>query len=93
MKMQVYAIQDLKVGGFANPVTTINDAVMRRMFHTIVTDVGSVVNKYPEDYTVFHIAEFDTETAQFTNNTTPRLIANGMEFLQLTPEVNHVTPV
>nr|WAE43599.1 MAG: nonstructural protein [Microviridae sp.] len=63
-KVRLYAVRDLKVGGFNNPYSFINDAVAVRSFESLVNEQSSasMIAKYPGDYDLFCIAEFDQDS-------------------------------
>ncbi len=54
-----YAIYDLKAKAYALPFFAINAAVALRQFGSLCNQPESSVSKYPEDYILFEIGEFD----------------------------------
>lgn len=61
MKYSVYVIRDLKVG-FMSPTVDHNDASAIRNFEHAVKNTSSLMNSHPEDYTLYRIGEFDSES-------------------------------
>jgi len=37
----------------------------------------NALNRYPEDFTLYYIGEFDDATGSVTGNLSPMLVANG----------------
>uniref|UniRef100_A0AAU8AW51 Nonstructural protein n=1 Tax=Dulem virus 134 TaxID=3145611 RepID=A0AAU8AW51_9VIRU len=64
MKFGVYSIRDVKVG-FLNPTFEMSDAVSRRNFsHAVLNNTDSLFFSHPEDYSLYKIGTFDTETGK-----------------------------
>lgn len=62
MKRKLFCIYDSKVKSYLDPITLRNTGEALRAFDSIVNNPGSDFNKYPGDYTLFEIGEFDDET-------------------------------
>lgn len=56
---KVYAILDTKAGFFGTPFFAVNDSVASRQFVTLGNDINSMVNKYPDDYQLYSLGEYD----------------------------------
>lgn len=54
-----YCVLDKKSLVFNTPYFLINDDVAIRQFHSVVNNPESMVNKYPEDYTLYKVGSFD----------------------------------
>ena len=65
MKFGVYAIRDSK-SGFMTPTFEPNDAVAMRNFTHAVLNSSSVLTSHAEDFTLFKIADFDSDTGHIT---------------------------
>lgn len=76
MKQKVYAIVDKKVNAFNSPIVTANDDVMKRMVHDTIMQGDSLLAKYPSDFDLYDLGEFDNESGKFTNNDIPKLLCN-----------------
>lgn len=65
--MKVFSIYDGKAQAFAAPffMPTIGMAV--RAFTELVNDKASTVNRYPSDFTLFQVGEFDEQKGIFQN--------------------------
>jgi hypothetical protein len=69
MKTLVYAIFDSKVGVYAQPffMRTRGEAI--RAFETLANDRNSQLNKYPGDFSLFELGEYEDEEGTFKNRT------------------------
>ena len=62
MMLQIYSIYDSKSKAFSQPFSSANDQVAIRQFTTLASEQGNNVNKFPEDFSLHHIGEFDDST-------------------------------
>lgn len=60
MIVQAYSLFDSKAKLFSQPFFALNDAVAKRMCHASAQG-DSALAKNPEDYSLFHIGEFDDD--------------------------------
>lgn len=65
MKMFAFSTYDSKVGAFSEPFFAPSVEFAIREFRRAVNSEGTQVSKYPEDYTLFVVGEFDQETGKF----------------------------
>lgn len=66
MVKKVFGIYDGKACAFLQPLLFMNtpgEAI--RMFESAVNDEKSMMNKYPQDFILFEIAEYDDNTGRF----------------------------
>lgn len=69
MKLQTYAIYDSKAKVFSHPFYCQNNEVAIRNFVATAEDKTTSICKYPEDFSLHHIGEYDDETAAFVSQT------------------------
>ncbi|WGL31259.1 nonstructural protein [Dipodfec virus UOA04_Rod_845] len=75
----MYCIRDSLVG-FMTPVLEQNDAVAMRSFAMACDSFRSdksLMSWKPSDYSLYHIADFDSETGLVSPITPPLLVCNG----------------
>lgn len=77
---QVYAVKDIKSGLFASPHHLTSDGVAIRSFSMACENKESQINKFPEDYSLYHLGTFNIETG-LLEAVTPKQIANASEFV------------
>lgn len=67
MTKHFYAIHDRIAERYTFLFESENDATATRLFVKEQQRDGSMIYTSPEDYTLWHAAEFDDKTAEFTN--------------------------
>jgi hypothetical protein len=73
-------VLDIKSGVYNQPYFLVNDAVAIRQFQMIISNEESMISKYPEDFRLYCIGEFDMHTGLFVAEKAPREVANGITF-------------
>ncbi|WNK12442.1 MAG: nonstructural protein [Microvirus sp.] len=75
MKYVVCSIYDTQSREYSQPFYTPNQATAQREFLRLLKDPATAVHAFPDDYKLFDVAEFDTETGLMTeliqNDITP----------------------
>lgn len=66
MKLKVFALRDVKADAFGSPFFVPNDGIARRVLSEWVRQPGSDVAKYPAEFMLFEIGEYDNESALLT---------------------------
>lgn len=77
MKFQICAIRDRAVASFQRPFFAPAIGAAIRAFGDEINRQGSEMHAHPSDYDLFHLGEFDDETAKFTTLEQPKQIAIG----------------
>lgn len=78
--MNVYAVKDIKSQLFNNPFIQKSDGVAIRAFATACEDTNTDLNKYPSDFSLYHIGTYDPETGDLTQSD-KKQVANASEFV------------
>lgn len=81
MILQVFTIFDSKIESYMKPFYAHTKGEAIRMFSDGLKESDSMIAKHPEDYTLFHIGEYDDTSAQFTSLNTPHSLGVGSEHL------------
>lgn len=61
MIKKIFAIKDAKQG-FTNVVVENNQLMMLRNMEQAVNDENTLLNKYPQDFSLYCLGDFDTDT-------------------------------
>jgi len=69
---------DNKTQVFCAPFVAITQAAALRDFAYAANDKSTSVGKYPTDYTLYLIGEFDDETGKLTAPATPQHLIKGV---------------
>ncbi len=81
MKLNIYSILDSKSGVYSQPFFKLNTSMAVRAFGDLANDELSSVAAHPEDYTLYHIGEYDDGVASL-KGITPQPIGNGASYLR-----------
>lgn len=82
MKLQIFSVRDIKISSFNQPNFAPSIGAAIRAFADEVNrkDDNNILNRHPEDFEMYHLGEFDTDTGVFSS-VTPRQIALASEHL------------
>lgn len=80
MKTNVYTIYDSKTHSYHQPLFFINEAVALRSFALACNDPESFLCQSPTDYSLFHLGEFDDDTASFALLNAPHCLGLASTF-------------
>jgi len=75
-----YTILDTKSKIYNQPHFLINDAVAIRQFQLVTQDKDSIISKYPEDFRLYRVGQFDMLTGKIVPEEAPVEIAHGLTF-------------
>jgi len=67
MIKKIYTLYDIKIECYHFPFFGITDAEAKRTISASASTEQSLLGKYPEDYTLYSIGEYDDETAGIKN--------------------------
>ncbi len=81
MKHFIFTIYDSKAEAFLPPFFMHQKGMAIRAFTDSVNNEQSQISLHPADYNLFHIGEFDDNSAEITI-TTKTPMGNGIEFVK-----------
>jgi len=64
MKINIYAVYDAKAEAFGKPIFFNKDGLAKRSFFEACQHAESEFQKYPHDYSIFHIGYYNEDTAE-----------------------------
>lgn len=79
MKFNMYAIQDIKTG-FMTPTLDQNDLAAARNFNSAIMQGTGLFGTHPEDFRLFRIASYESDSGVVTPEEPMELIAEGRLF-------------
>lgn len=89
--MKLFSVYDKKAMFFDSPFCVENDVQAARAFEQAVNDPRSTLSKYPADFALYYLGEFEGSTGAIMSFDIPRLKHEAMEFvLQAPPDVDFV---
>lgn len=80
MRVKVYSIYDCKTEAYLQPIYAQSKGAVIRSFSEAVNDPKTNFAKYPEDFTLFELGDWDDLNAEFILHKTPISIGKAIEF-------------
>jgi hypothetical protein len=81
MILKIYSIYDSAAKAYTQPWFMPNDAVALRAFENNVNDEkGGQIYSNPDQFTLFHIGEWDDEKAEVSKAEVVKSLGNGLEY-------------
>lgn len=80
MIFNVYSIFDKVAREYLSPTLDVNHDTARRNFLSALLSAQTIMNKFPSDYELYYIGDFDSETSDISS-ITPVLVARGGELI------------
>lgn len=78
--MKIFTVYDSKAEAYLQPIYLRNKAEAIRAFETSCNDGTTQFNKYPEDFTLFEIGEWDESKGRLLPYDAAIPLANAVEF-------------
>ena len=80
MIQKVFTVFDAKAKAYLQPFFMPTTGMATRAFTDLCNDQNHMFNHHPEDYSLFEIAEYDDQTARYTENSTFVPLGTGLEY-------------
>lgn len=87
MLHKIFSIRDEKSKLFGTPFYKVTHGEAERDFKTIVNDEKTKINKYPEDFDLYYMGEYDDNTGKFDALETPQHMTKAVNCLKSGPEI------
>lgn len=81
MKQHIYSVRDSKAELFNVPFYSNTHAEAERSFRTAVNDSKTTLNRFPEDFDLWYLGEYDTITGQIKALQTPQHMLKAVQCL------------
>lgn len=83
MNKKVFSIRDHKALIYNNPFFKTTHGEAERDFRTAINDPqAGNLNKYPEDYALYYLGDYDDVSGTFSSLEAPQKVADGVAMLQ-----------
>jgi len=79
-KLMVYSIYDSKVGYFDRPLFMRNRGEALREWEKAANDSNTAICAHPHDFALMELGEYDDQTGQITQLTTPLSLGLAVQF-------------
>lgn len=80
MKKNIYAIRDVK-SGFLSPIVDDTDQQAVRNFSFSCSKSDTLLNFAPEDYSLYFLGTFDTESGKISSSNLPELVIQASDLV------------
>lgn len=85
MLSKIYCVYDCKVEAYLQPFFMASRGAAIRSFGEVVNDPKTQFNRYPADFTLFELGEYDDQNAKFVLHNAPVALGVAIEYLKSTP--------
>lgn len=79
MTQKIYSIRDQKAEYFTQPFFKKTHGEAERDFTMLVNDEKSQINKFPEDFDLYYIGDYDDQTGKMSPLDTPQHIVKAVQ--------------
>lgn len=80
MKLNIFSIYDEKAQAYNTPFFQSHVGQAIRGFQDLCKDSQSTLFGHPEDFSLYHVGEFDDNDAKIISFPEPRLVSRATEF-------------
>lgn len=80
--MKLFAVLDVKANFFLKPFSDSNTINALRGFDTAVNEFGSTFNKFPDDFALCELGDFDCQTGSLVPLSNPLNLGSGRTVLR-----------
>jgi len=84
--MKMYSVYDIKSKIYHPPTLCHNTGHATRMFTSIFSKPGSVMNEFPHDFQIFEIGAFDDQTSVIETLVNPTFVCSVADLITPAPE-------
>jgi hypothetical protein len=81
MKLQIFAVYDSKAEAYLSPFFMQSKGQAIRAFGNSASDASTDLGRHPEDFTLFHLGEYDDQNASFSLVSSPISIGLALELV------------
>lgn len=81
MELKAFSIRDAKAESFNHPYFAKTHGEAERNFRELANDSQSMVCKYPDDYDLYYVGDYDTDSGKFKPTDTPQHIIKAVQVL------------
>lgn len=91
MRVKIYAIMDDKAAAFMEPFFAQTNGLAIRRFSSNTNNPDSIFNKFPDDFQLFKIGEFDDHTGRITGTEKREALGYAREYLEADNQIKAVS--
>lgn len=83
--LHVFSLHDSKVGSFGVPFFQASIGQAVRSVTELCSDPQSLISRYPGDFALFYLGQWDDLTGAYTPNVPPSHLGGGEQFIPAVP--------
>lgn len=80
--MKLFAVRDVKADSFGSPMAIATKGLAIRSFSDACHSPKSELSRYPNDYMLYELGEYEPNSGKITSHATPIWIASAAEMIQ-----------
>lgn len=84
MILKIFAIRDIKAEAYFPPFFLPTPGLAERQFSDMVNNPDQITGKYPEDFTLYYLGEFNDHTGDINPLPEPTPLAKGKDLVAQT---------
>jgi len=84
--MKMFSIKDMKGQMFLKPTFAMSVADALRNFEVLSNEGESMISKFPADFRLFHLADFDINSGDLTILERPADLGAALDFKRSVPQ-------
>lgn len=81
MQYKMYSIKDAKAELFGTPFCKLTPGLAEREFQQLVSDPSTPISKYPQDFDLWYVGDYDDNSGKITPRDTPEHIIKAIQLL------------
>lgn len=81
MKSKLFCVRDQKMGVYADPFPSPTPGMAERGFENAIKSGQGDISKFPQDFDLYEVAEFDPQSGVVIPLTAPKHLCSGVNFV------------
>lgn len=82
MMQKCFTVYDAKAEAFLLPFFAVTEGFAVRQFRDLLRDRSHMFRKYPADFTLYYLGDWDDLSAVFTQDREPKTLGTGADHLK-----------
>lgn len=83
---KLFSVKDNKAHSFGKIIQLPHQADATRMLHRLTNDDNVQISMFPEDYDLFELGEYDSQTGEIITHEQPKFIVGAVSFKKIQEE-------
>lgn len=80
--LKMFSVYDVKAGSYGSPMFVPTVGLATRTFVEVCADPQSPMSKYPGDYNLFELGEFDPNSGKVVGHNEPHFVISAAEAVE-----------